>query len=715
MTREEAAQLRWRMLSVLDSLESAQDDAKQAFAVVRNSMVRRDLQGIPLSKLKETTAGNVRVGVLERAGYSTVLSVIEAGRARLLLVPGVGEQTVMQVLGAANQVARAVKDSFKFRIDLDERDADTSRLLSALSRYESLERGIDARRSDLDSCISGLADDLVASQAAGSRLRWMFKGRAGKARAAASILRLRGALSRAEDSGLLDHVSRLEREAARERDDSEAWAEFRKRPVEFYGLLERLVGLKIDAEATAGFLPAEVIEQVNSLDLDESFRRVSLRGYQVFGAKFAIVQRRVIIGDEMGLGKTIQALAAFAHLRANGGRHFLVVCPASVLINWMREIGTRTGLAGYQLHGPDRVINSRRWLDRGDVGVTTFEALQSLHLPDGLRVSALVVDEAHFVKNPDTKRTRAVRAMMERSDRVALLTGTPIENRVDEFTNLVSFLKPEVAERIGTRERVLGPDAFRRAVAPVYLRRNQVDVLQELPDLIQVDEWEEFGREDFLAYRAAVFEGNFMAMRRAAFASRDPRSSPKLRRLLEIADEAGDNGHKVIVFSYFRDVLDKVHAALGSRAFGPLSGSDTPAKRQQLLDTFSASTGPAVLVSQIQAGGVGLNMQAGSVVILCEPQVKPSMESQAIARAHRMGQLRTVQVHRLLTTDSVDQRMLEILDTKQRIFDDYARHSDIAASSPDAVDVSQEQLARDIVASEQERLAFDGLDEAVDG
>lgn len=112
-----------------------------------------------------------------------------------------------------------------------------------------------------------------------------------------------------------------------------------------------------------------------------------------------------------------------------------------------------------------------------------------------------------------------------------------------------------------------------------------------------------------------------------------------------------------------------------------------------------------MLLSQIQAGGVGLNMQSASVVIICEPQIKPTMEHQAVARAHRMGQIRTVQVHRLLVADSVDERMLDILARKERLFDLYARRSDVAETTPDAVDVSDGALARRIVEEEQLRLA----------
>jgi SNF2 family DNA or RNA helicase len=226
---------------------------------------------------------------------------------------------------------------------------------------------------------------------------------------------------------------------------------------------------------------------------------------------------------------------------------------------------------------------------------------------------------------------------------------------------------------------------------------------RELPDLVRADEWVEFARHDFAAYREAVAVGNFMAMRRAAYATTDPRHSAKLQRLLELVTESSDNGRKVVVFSYFRAVLDTVHSAIGRHAFGPLTGSVPASERQAAVDAFSRVDGHACLVSQIQAGGVGLNIQAASVVVICEPQIKPTTEDQAIARAHRMGQVRSVQVHRLLVADSVDERMLELLEAKARLFDEYARRSDLAEASPEV------ELARRVVEMEQQRLALQAI------
>lgn len=220
---------------------------------------------------------------------------------------------------------------------------------------------------------------------------------------------------------------------------------------------------------------------------------------------------------------------------------------------------------------------------------------------------------------------------------------------------------------------------------------------------MEVDDWVEATDADEAAYRTAVDEGNFMAMRRAAFAA--GAGSAKMERLVDIAGEARDNGRRVIVFSHFRDVLDAVMGALGEVAVGPLTGDVPAARRQELVDEFSAADGGAVLVSQIVAGGVGLNIQAASVVVICEPQLKPTTEWQAIARAHRMGQLESVQVHRLLLEDSVDARIVEILARKKQLFDELVRVSTTADAAPEAYDVSEAELAREIIAAERERLA----------
>ena len=180
--------------------------------------------------------------------------------------------------------------------------------------------------------------------------------------------------------------------------------------------------------------------------------------------------------------------------------------------------------------------------------------------------------------------------------------------------------------------------------------------------------------------------------------------SEKVKRLREIVAEAEDNGRRVIVFSHFLEVLHTVARVLPGRVFGPLTGSVPAHERQSLVDAFSSAPGGAVLVCQIVAGGVGLNIQAASVVIICEPQLKPTTEWQAIARARRMGQLHPVQVHRLLNEQGVDLRITEILARKRELFEQFARDSETARSASEALDISEAELAREVIAAERERL-----------
>ncbi|MGW6955377.1 DEAD/DEAH box helicase [Streptomyces chartreusis] len=713
--------------AVVDDHARAVDAVRAALEPIHDDLARTELDAIPVARLKDLTEGRLRLGEVEKGGFRTVGQVLDAGSYRLRQLPGVGQQTADQTVAAARRIADAVRETIAVHIDVDRPEPRTTALVVALNVL--VEAGPEARRAvdTAGTLTKRLGPPLADAAPTSGRLRMLLAGRAGRERALTALAEVRAVTEQADR----DEVPQLLAQASVDllrRPESEvaALVDFELRSAEYYGLLAELSGRAPDPAAAEGFLPDEVAERVRTQTLDDTHRRVSLRGYQAFGTRFALAQRRVILGDEMGLGKTIQAIAALAHLAGEGQSHFLVVCPASVLINWTREIEKRSALRVTPLHGPDRQEAFADWKGRGGVAVTTFDALRGFPVPGGGELGMLVVDEAHFVKNPQTRRSMAVSEWAGHCDRVLFLTGTPMENRVEEFRCLVRILRPELAESVDEHDGVAGSKAFRKAVAPVYLRRNQQDVLTELPALQHTDEWEEPSTEDEEAYREAVRAGNFMAMRRAAYAR--PERSAKLDRLREIAAEAAENGLKVVVFSAFRDVLGAAQKALADRTvpaggtadtdpaaetadtdkaaglFGPISGSVPPARRQQLVDDFAEAPGHAVLLAQIEAGGVGLNMQAASVVILCEPQLKPTVEHQAVARAHRMGQVRSVQVHRLLCTGGVDERLVRMLENKSRLFDAYARRSAVAEATPDAVDISDINLARRIVEEEQARL-----------
>jgi len=741
----QAADLSAALDGALRAPEDRRQEARHAYARLQREAAADELATMPLERIKDVTQGRLMLGAIEKAGFRTVGSVLTAGPSALDTVPGVGPQTAAQVVAAARQIAAALVDTVTVRIDPDNRTLPQATLLAALHAFEQAQANVPPRAPDPAPLQAELDATLATATPAGSRMRMFFSGAGRKQDARAALARLQEIL---RTEAATEAAARLrpgtpQALMPQPPDATALWRDFLARPVDYNGLLIDIAGLAPDEESAQGYLPAEIAERARAQPLDLTKVTASLRGYQAFGAKFALAQQRVIIGDEMGLGKTLQALAAMAHLastaegKAAATAHFLVVCPASVVVNWIREITKHTTLTAHKLHGPDRDRARQHWLAVGGVAVTTYEALRAIAAPgvsldpDGagplpaVPLALLTVDEAHFAKNPAALRTKTVHAWAKAAERVIFLTGTPMENRVEEFRILVGHLRPDVATAVKNADGALGGTRFRRAVAPVYLRRNQDDVLHELPPRLESNDWVELDGLALAAYKEAVAEGNFMKMRRAAFAvtaaSADAApgavsDSAKLHRLLDIVEEATEDGRKVVVFSFFRTVLDTIVRALGGNALGPITGDVPPPDRQAIVDEFTDSPTPKILVAQIQAGGVGLNIQAASVVILCEPQWNPAIEEQAIARAHRMGQVRRVDVHRLLAEDSVDQQMLEITREKRKEFDEYARRSDLAAATPDAIDISdlaavaevasQAEAERRIVAEERSRLGI---------
>lgn len=651
---------------------------------VRIAETRRLLSEMPVERLRDTASGPMRLGAVTAAGIRTIQDVLDSD-AILMFTDGVGDKTKDRIRAAALTLRQITFDETPVRIDIESRTPEATELLRSLGAWDSIRRALGDPRGLFRAVqlrrVSAIVDSSVPTVVVFS----------GTELASALCDSVRDAIGRART---LPDTRDLPTSSV------DPWDDFFTRPADYYAILSELGILTEGQGKEHGDLPDEIIDAIRATELRGDHLLASLRGYQSFGARFAIVQRKVILGDEMGLGKTVEALAVLAHLRATGDQHFLVVCPAAVVTNWMREIASKSKLRPYRVHGDDRELAAYTWSRYGGVAVTTFETLGWLNHngPEWPEPGCVVVDEAHYIKNPHAQRTQRTLEVLDLSRHAILLTGTPMENRIGEFANLVSYLRPDLV--VDANE--LAPRRFRAQVAPAYLRRNQEDVLTELPDLVEVNEWLGMTAGDSSAYRAAVGSGNFMAMRQVAMLQSE--SSAKVQRLLEIVEEAEDNGRRVIVYSYFREVLGRVAGLLPGEVFGPITGSVPANKRQEIVDRFSAASGGAVLVAQIQAGGVGLNIQAASVVVICEPQLKPTTEWQAIARARRMGQLNSVQVHRLLSEGAVDERIVQILRTKSLLFDEFARISETADAAPEALDISEAELARRVVAAERERL-----------
>jgi superfamily II DNA or RNA helicase len=486
----------------------------------------------------------------------------------------------------------------------------------------------------------------------------------------------------------LDRALQLETES-----DAAVADEWRRSSPSLLASLERLLSKKGTAEertildrGLATRFSSDLLDRIQRVMLNTSRFVLQLRPYQEFGTKFAVAVRRGLLGDDMGLGKCIQALAAIAHATDTDGQlHHLVVCPASLIDTWLQEISRAlTGIRGWRFQGSERNTAFNDWQALGGILVTSFQQAEHLLAKRHPQLGFVVVDEAHLVKNPAAQRTKTVRLLTDQASRVLLMSGTLLENRVAELIAIADLADPAQGARLRQqfgdgRYAHREAAAFRDAIGDLYLRRNQDEVLPELPEIIPTDVRIDVGENEHLACKNALSARNLSGARRALTSGDDERSA-KITRFGDIIAECQDGHKKVLVFSQFLRVLELCSATIGDQT--PVVRGNVPTgKRSEIYGQFQEAAGFAALVMQIDIGGIGLNLQAASVVILMEPQLKPSTEVQAVARAYRMGQTRPVIVYRLIAANSIDEQIVELSGFKAKLFEQLARRSTLAEAA----------------------------------
>ena len=441
---------------------------------------------------------------------------------------------------------------------------------------------------------------------------------------------------------------------------------------------------------------AETFERLPEAALPKDLR-ASLRPYQQIGVNWLSFLRGVglggILADDMGLGKTVQALCVFP-------ANTLVVCPTSVLANWRAEITRfRPSLSVNVYHGPTRALDAA-----ADVTLTTYAILRL----DGeelarRRWAALVLDEAQAIKNPDSQVARAAYAM--NADFRLAMSGTPVENRLDELWSLMHFAnrgllggRREFDAEIGRPVADGLPGAaemLRQRIRPFILRRRKVEVAPELPPrteatlTITLDERERAvydtvraaTQRDLLAALGSDGTGKLNVMRAleallrlrqaachsALLPGQTASSSSKVEALVEALENAAEDGHKALVFSQWTSLLDLIEPVLTQVGIGFTRLDGSTRDRAAVVEQFQSNEGPPVMLISLKAGGTGLNLTAADHVFLCDPWWNPAVEDQAADRAHRIGQERPVMIYRLVAADTVEERILDLQQRKRSL------------------------------------------------
>jgi superfamily II DNA or RNA helicase len=423
--------------------------------------------------------------------------------------------------------------------------------------------------------------------------------------------------------------------------------------------------------------------------------RATLRHYQQQGVDWLAFLRDAELGavlaDDMGLGKTLQTICVLR------GR-VLVVCPKSVVYNWVDEINRfRPGLRTAIYEG-----SRRRFDPAADVTLMTYAVLRlDSELLAKEEWDMVVLDEGQAIKNLGSQTARA--AFELRGKFRVLLSGTPVENRLEELWSAMHFANPGLLggashfqERYASPIASGDPDAaarLRAKIRPFVLRRTKGEVLRELPsrtDTVLHVELDEAERSVYDAVRVATRKsvaeklaqpggGGVLAaleallrLRQAAchaglVPGQQAETSSKVERLVEALEDAVAEGHKALVFSQWTSLLDRIEPHLGAAGirFSRLDGSTRD--RGAVVGEFQDDAGPPVLLVSLKAGGTGLNLTAADHVFLLDPWWNPAVEEQAADRAHRFGQQRPVMVYRMVTKDTVEERILALQEKKRRI------------------------------------------------
>jgi superfamily II DNA or RNA helicase len=694
-------------------LRGYHDNVQETRARRKHASIWARLADLPVDVLAQR-GRKIKRQPLIAHGVRTALDVIELGYARLVEIDQIGDRSASQLISLAQNAAlpqladlQPPKDTKKWT----PADVDLARALQVFASAASL-MGMPHLAA-----LQQLVATLKLLEQATGWLRWLFSGRARRSATRARYANLR---STSDSTGralgqVLDGLAQARQLGQKVTSPGEVIGNWNKAIADMHALLERFVaeGNEPDERAAAhGLTPpglsSAIRERISVIRLDDGLVARNLRGYQVFGAKFALAVGRGLLGDDMGLGKTIQALAAIAHtISTEGENNHVVICPASLIDNWLREIKeTIPQVLGSAFRGADRPAAIERWRASGGILLTSYE--QAKHLLDETlpHLGFVVVDEAHQVKEPSAKRTEVTTKLVQKAHRALLMSGTSLENRAGELISLAALVDPSRGQRLRDRfgdgrDAHHEPDQFRRELGEFYLRRNQEEVLTELPDLIRTDVPTAVGEPEGVAYREAISQNN-LARARMSLAAGAGINSQKMLVLREIISNCRSEDRRVLIFTEFRSVLGMVADVVGPDCI-LIHGDVTPAKRSALIEEFQNSSVFAALAIQIRAGGVGLNLQAASVVVLMEPQYKPSTEWQAVARAHRMGQSQSVMVYRLVAVNSIEERIVELTDFKAELFEKLAKHSELADSSVEARD---RQIERRLLHEERRRLGL---------
>lgn len=418
-----------------------------------------------------------------------------------------------------------------------------------------------------------------------------------------------------------------------------------------------------------------------------------------------------ILADDMGLGKTVQIISFLKSEydeNETEAKRTLIVCPASLVYNWKAEFEKFapdlpvTLVIGNQEERKELVSENK---DRM-IYVTSYDLLRrDIELYEEMEFFCQVIDEAQYIKNHNTKASRAVKSI-NTAFKIAL-TGTPVENRLSELHSIFEYIMPgflytykrfreELEVPIVTNDDEEAKERLKKMISPFVLRRLKKDVLKDLPDKIEENMYFKMQGEQAELYDAHIQRIKIMLENKSDEEFKNSKiqilseltklrqlccnpsliyedykgCSGKLDMCIDMVERAVNEGHKVLLFSQFTTMFDSINNALEERGISHycLTGKTSKEKRIELVDEFN-SNDVSVFCISLKAGGTGLNLTAADVVIHYDPWWNVAVQNQATDRAHRIGQENVVNVYRLIAKDSIEENIVKLQEKKSQLAD----------------------------------------------
>lgn len=450
----------------------------------------------------------------------------------------------------------------------------------------------------------------------------------------------------------------------------------------------------------------EILDPANNVNSSEEITvprglQANLFPYQLDGFKWLGFMVKngcgCLLGDEMGLGKTLQIITLFGALKERmEAPHFLVVCPVSLLENWKREIEKFFPDLTVNIHYGTRRTGDYHTLLGYDVNIMSYgNAITDSGLLTMIKWDVLVIDEAQNIKNPTAKRTKAVKRIQ--CDVPIAVTGTPFENHMTDIWSLVDYILPGFLGTLGHFESTFTDDIpsaikLEKIISPLILRRRVTEVAQDLPERMDIPLPIMMTSDEALLYedcrRSEDVQEALNQMQLAkiqklrtfcthpcvynnSYDSSNPsKLSNKYDRLCEILDEIFLSKEKVVVFTSFSKMIEMLCTDIQTR-FGVytnyIDGSVKATDRQKIVDEFSETDGPGLLVLNPKAAGTGLNITCANHAIHYNLEWNPAVEDQASARVYRRGQNKTVFIYRMYYANTIEEIINNRIQKKRQL------------------------------------------------